>query len=153
MLSGYSGERLLLTLWVGSLWAIGYLAVPMAFANLDVQLAGDYAGKLFFAVNIIGIVTAGILLISRLFVFGAKNFHRYWRSWLILLMLLVSLMFVFYIQPQMQTLKLMGLQQEAVVNEFNKLHGLSQSLYMLISLFGLMLVLTTDKRSEAKDIA
>lgn len=153
MLSGYSGERLLLTLWVGSLWAIGYLAVPMAFANLDVQLAGDYAGKLFFAVNIIGIVTAGILLISRLFVFGAKNFHRYWRSWLILLMLLVSLMFVFYIQPQMQALKLMGLQQEAVVNEFNKLHGLSQSLYMLISLFGLMLVLTTDKRSEAKDIA
>lgn len=153
MLSGYSGERLLLTLWVGSLWAIGYLAVPMAFANLDVQLAGDYAGKLFFAVNVLGIVSAGILLISRLFVFGVKHFHRYWRSWLILLMLLVSIMFVFYIQPEMKALKQLGLQQEAIVAEFNKLHGLSESLYLLISLFGLMLVLTTDKRAEAKDVA
>jgi hypothetical protein len=41
MLSGYTGERLLLTLWVGSLLSIGYLAVPMAFANLDVTIAGD----------------------------------------------------------------------------------------------------------------
>ena len=51
MLSGYTGERLLLTLWIGALWSIGYLAVPMAFANLDVTIAGDYAGKLFSAVN------------------------------------------------------------------------------------------------------
>jgi hypothetical protein len=151
MLSGYSGERLLLTLWVGSLWAIGYLAVPMAFANMDVQLAGDYAGKLFYAVNILGIVSAAILLISRLFVYGFKGFHRFWRSWMILLMMLVSLVFVLFIQPEMQALKMMGLQQQAVVDEFNKLHGLSESLYLLVSLFGLMLVLTTDRQSEAEN--
>ena len=48
----FAGERLLLTLWVGSLWAIGYLAVPLAFATLDTQVAAEYAATLFYAVNI-----------------------------------------------------------------------------------------------------
>lgn len=149
MLSNYSGERLLLTLWVGGLWAIGYLAVPMAFANLEVQIAGDYAGKLFFAINIIGVVSAVILLISRLFVFGVSEFHRYWRSWMMLLMLIVSTVFLGFIQPEMQALKQIGLQQADNVQKFNNLHKLSENLYLLLSLFGLMLVLTTDKRAEA----
>ncbi len=153
MFSGYSGERLLLTLWVGSLWAIGYLAVPMAFANLEVHIAGNYAGKLFYAVNIIGVVSATILLISRLFIFGVRAFPRYWRSWLILLMLLVSLAFVGFIQPEMQALKQLGLQQGSNIERFNDLHKLSENLYLLLSLFGLMLVLTTDKRAEAANEA
>jgi hypothetical protein len=46
MVSNLLGERLLLTLWVGSLFAIGYIAVPMAFATLDdVILAGQYIGS------------------------------------------------------------------------------------------------------------
>lgn len=153
MLSGYSGERLLLTLWVGSLWAIGYLAVPMAFANLELQVAGDYAGKLFFAVNIIGVVSAAILLISRLFVFGFREFHRYWRSWILLLMLAVSIAFIGFIQPEMQALKQLGLTNGDVAEQFSDLHKLSENLYLLLSLFGLMLVLTTDKRAEAKSEA
>lgn len=153
MFSGYSGERLLLTLWVGSLWAIGYLAVPMAFANLELHVAGAYAGKLFYAVNIIGVVSAVILLISRLFVFGVRDFHRYWRSWMLLLMLAVSLAFIGYIQPEMQALKELGYQQSSELTErFGQLHWLSENLYLLLSLFGLTLVLTTDKQAEAKDV-
>jgi hypothetical protein len=151
MLSGYTGERLLLTLWVGALWSIGYLAVPIAFANLDVQLAGNYAGKLFFAVNVLGIISACILLLSRLFIFGLRQFHRYWRSWLLLLMLLMSAVFIGYIQPEMQVLKQAA--DLASAERFADLHRLSENLYMLLSLFGLMLVLTTDKRSEANDVA
>lgn len=151
MMSGYTGERLLLTLWVGGLWSIGYLAVPIAFANLDVQLAGNYAGKLFFAVNMLGIIAASILLLSRLFVFGLRQFHRYWRSWLLLIMLLMSVAFIGYIQPEMQALK----QAADIVSmeRFGELHKLSENLYLLLSLFGLMLVLTTDKRSEANEVA
>ncbi len=104
MLSGYSGERLLLTLWIGSLWSIGYLAVPMAFANLELTIAGDYAGKLFYAVNILSLISACILLISRLFVFGVTTFHRYWRSWLILAMLIMSVVFLLFIQPDMASI-------------------------------------------------
>jgi len=151
MMSGYTGERLLLTLWVGALWAIGYLAVPIAFANLEVQLAGNYAGKLFFAVNVLGIVAACILLISRLFIFGLRQFHRYWRSWLLLLMLLMSAAFVGYIQPEMHSLKQAA--DLASTERFAELHKLSENLYLLLSLFGLMLVLTTDKRSEANEAA
>ena len=154
MLSGYSGERLILTLWIGSLWAIGYLAVPMAFANLELQVAGDYAGKLFFAVNIIGVVSAVILLISRLFVFGFRDFHRYWRSWMLLLMLAGSIAFIMFIQPEMQALKQLGYQQSSeLAEQFSYLHNISENLYLLLSLFGLLLVLTTDKRAETIDEA
>lgn len=153
MMSGYTGERLLLTLWVGSLWAIGYLAVPIAFANLETSIAGDYAGKLFFAVNILGIIAATILLISRLFIFGFKRFHLYWRSWMLLLMLALSLTFIAYLQPEMQAIKQLAWQSDIVLAErFGTLHKLSENLYMLLSLFGLMLVLTTDKRSEADEV-
>jgi hypothetical protein len=39
-----------LTAWVGSLWAIGYLAVPILFhAQPDRQLAGMLAGQMFTA--------------------------------------------------------------------------------------------------------
>ncbi|GAB4292187.1 MAG: hypothetical protein Kow0083_05220 [Methylophaga sp.] len=153
MLANYSGERLLLTLWVGGLWAIGYLAVPIAFANLDVQIAGNYAGKLFYAINIIGVVSASILLISRLFIFGVREFHRYWRSWLLLLMLAVSLVFLGFIQPEMQVIKQFGPEQGNQIERFNDLHKLSENLYLMLSLFGLMLVLTSDKRAEATNEA
>jgi hypothetical protein len=154
MLSGYSGERLLLTLWIGSLWSIGYLAVPMAFANLELTIAGDYAGKLFYAVNILSLISACILLISRLFVFGLTTFHRYWRSWLILAMLIMSIVFLLFIQPDMASIKLLDWRTDPVLTErFNTLHKLSESMYMLMSLLGLMLVLTSDKRSEAEQIS
>lgn len=153
MMSGYTGERLLLTLWVGSLWAIGYLAVPIAFANLDTSIAGDYAGKLFFAVNILGIAAAVILLISRLFIFGFKRFHLYWRSWMLLLMLALSLAFIAYLQPEMHAIKQLEWQTDTLLAErFGNLHKLSENLYLLLSLFGLMMVLTTDKRAEADEV-
>ena len=39
---------LLITAWVGGLWAIGYLAVPVLFyAQPDRQLAGMLAGQMF----------------------------------------------------------------------------------------------------------
>ena len=43
-----AGDRILLTLWVGSLWAIGYIAAPTLFATLeDRALAGTLAGAMF----------------------------------------------------------------------------------------------------------
>ena len=39
---------ILIALWVGGMWAIGYMAAPVLFASLgDRQLAGMVAGKLF----------------------------------------------------------------------------------------------------------
>ena len=37
-----------ITLWVGGMWAIGYMVAPVLFSSLgDRQLAGLVAGKLF----------------------------------------------------------------------------------------------------------
>ena len=58
------GERIILTLWVGSLWAIGYLAVPVLFHSLDSRtLAGELAASMFTLVNGLGLVCGGLLLL------------------------------------------------------------------------------------------
>jgi hypothetical protein len=109
---------------------------------------------LFYAVNIISLISASILLVSRLFIFGVTTFHRYWRSWLILAMLIMSFVFLAFIQPEMASIKLVDWRADVVLSErFNTLHKFSESLYMLMSLLGLMLVLTTDKRAEAEQVS
>src|SRR3569832_2475749 len=56
----------LLVLWIGGMWAIGYVAAPVLFANLgDKQLAGMLAGRLFGVMAWIGIAAAAYLLIYR----------------------------------------------------------------------------------------
>ena len=58
-------ERIILTLWVGALWAIGYLAVPFLFSGLDDRrLAGELAGEMFKAVGYVGLVSGIILLVT-----------------------------------------------------------------------------------------
>jgi hypothetical protein len=150
MLSGYTGERLLLTLWVGTLWAVGYIAVPTAFVSMDVVTAGNYAGKLFQIVNIIGLVAASMLLLGRAVRFGMLSIHHYWRTWILLSMFVLTLIFIAYLQPEMHNIKTLGLGTDPDLAErFGLLHQISKSVYMLNSVLGLLLVLTTDKRAEA----
>lgn len=154
MFTGLSGERLLLTLWVGSLWAIGYLAVPMAFATLgDIALAGDYAGKLFSAVNLLGLGCASVLIVSKAILFKSQVV-RQWRFLLLLAMLLMTLAFSCYLQPQMADIKQLVWQNNAELSaRFAQLHAMSKSLYLLLSLCGLALVLSNDKQIELNKVA
>ena len=58
-----AGERILLTLWVGGLWTIGYIVAPALFANLeDRALAGTLAGVMFEIVAYVGMFCAVLLL-------------------------------------------------------------------------------------------
>jgi hypothetical protein len=147
MLSNLLGERLLLTLWVGSLLAIGYIAVPMAFANLgDVVLAGNYAGHLFSAVNMLGLGCGTILLITKVAIYG-KQVVGLWRFWLVLVMVLLTLVFNFYLQPEIQIVKnMIHLGDNSVVERFDLLHTVSKNLYIILSLLGLALVVSSDKK-------
>jgi len=149
MISNLLGERLLLTLWVGSLLAIGYIAVPIAFANLgNVILAGNYAGHLFSAVNMLGLGCGTILLISKIAVYG-KQILGFWRFWVVLIMLLLTLVFNFYLQPEIELVKqIIHLGDNSVVGRFDLLHSLSKDLYIVLSLLGLALVVSTDKPSS-----
>lgn len=137
----FYGERLLLTLWVGSMWTIGYIVAPVLFKVLvDRQLAGMIAGKMFEAVSFIGIFCGVVLLISGLYWFGKKIFKQ-WRIWILLLMLVIIGISAGMIQPMMQELKLDGLENQAVSARFGMMHGVSSVLYLINSLLGLILVL------------
>jgi len=58
-----AGERILLTLWVGGLWAIGYIVAPALFANLeDRALAGTLAGVMFNIIAWVGLACGSLLL-------------------------------------------------------------------------------------------
>ena len=139
-------ERLLLTLWVGSLCAIGYIAVPMAFATLgDVTLAGNYAGKLFFAVNMLGLGCGFVLLITKLLSLG-KPALTLWRFWVLVLMMGITVIFTLYLQPEIAAIKLLiSTGNDAFLARFDTFHTISKNLYMLMTVLGLTLVVSADK--------
>lgn len=149
MISSYASEKLLLTLWVGGLWAIGFVAVPMAFATLgDVTLAGNYAGELFNAINLLGLGCGCVLLLTKIIQYKLKV-KQLWRFWVLLLMVVMTLVFSLYLQPEIAELKQLDWQTEYVLAErFSFLHDVSKNLYLLLSLFGLALVLSTDKQAQ-----
>lgn len=90
---------LLITAWVGGLWAIGYLAVPLLFyAQPDKQLAGMLAGQMFALTGYLGIVSGAYLLIQRISVSGSAAFHQT-LFWIVMAMLLLTLAIEFGIGP------------------------------------------------------
>ncbi|MFW5426101.1 MAG: DUF4149 domain-containing protein [Methylophagaceae bacterium] len=146
MIANQVSERLLLTLWVGSLLAIGYLAVPMAFATLgDVTLAGNYASKLFSTVNLLGLGCGGVLLVSK-FISQGKQATSQWRFWVLLVMVVLTLVFSCYLQPEIAEIKqLTSKGDDAVIERFDLFHEISRNLYLIVTLLGLALVVSTDK--------
>ena len=134
-----------ITLWVGSLWAIGGIAAPTLFSALpDKQLAGMLAGKLFTIVAYVGIACGVYLLIFRLATEGTRAFKQ-WLFWIVLSMLVLTLIGHFGIQPIIQHLKVQGgtaeVMQSMVASRFARWHGIASILYLIQSLLGLALVL------------
>lgn len=144
----YIGERLLLTLWIGSLWTVGYLVVPMAFISLgDVTLAATFAGKLFRIVMYLGVACASILLMTQWIKQGKQAFQS-WRTYLLLLMLLLMAAFIWVTQVQIVELKLLDWQENSALSEvFALWHKVSRVIYGILSLLGLVLVMTTERQN------
>lgn len=138
-----------ITLWVGGLWALGYIAAPVLFASLgDRQLAGMVAGKLFALIGWIGLGAAAYLLI---FVFARQGARALKGAifWLVLLMALMAAASQFGIQPLMAQLKADALPREVMESvlrdRFATWHGVSSILYLLQSLLGLWLVVWSSR--------
>ena len=132
-----------LTLWVGGLWAVGYLVAPTLFATLaDRQLAGLVAGKLFALIGWVGIACAAYLLISLIARHGAAVL-RSGFFWLLLLMLALTAASQFGLQPWLAQLKAEALPREVMESvlrdRFATWHGISSILYLVQSLLGLLL--------------
>lgn len=133
-----------ITLWVGGLWAIGYLAAPLLFASLgDRQLAGMLAGKLFALIAGVGLGCAGYLALF-LVVRWRGQFLRRAVFWLVLLMAAMAAAQLFGIQPLIAQLKADALPREVMESmlrdRFAAWHGIASILYLGQSLLGLWLV-------------
>lgn len=134
-----------ISLWVGGLCAIGYLAAPVLFHELpDRMLAGNLAGAMFTFVAYAGFACGGYLLVYLLF-------NRGWRAikssvfWIVLAMLALTVAGHFGIQPILVQIKAEALPRQvmesALRDRFATWHGISSGLYLLQSLLGLWLVL------------
>ena len=139
-----------LTLWVGGLWAIGYLAAPMLFYNLeDRMLAGMVAGKMFTGIAWIGIACAIWLMAFRFARFGGGALKQAY-FWIVLLMLLLTLAGHFGIQPILAQLKEAALPKDVMQSlfrdRFATWHGVSSVVYLIQSLLGLALVAKQHSR-------
>lgn len=133
------------TLWVGALWAVGFVVAPVLFATLtDRALAGQLAGKLFGLMAWIGIGCAVYLIIYRLARFGASAFRR-GVLWIVLLMLALVMAGEFGVQPIMAALKEQALPKQVMESVFRDRfavwHGVSSGLYVIQSILGAVLVI------------
>lgn len=135
--------RLLVTLWVGGMWAIGYMAVPALFAMLDDRmLAGNIAGRLFSFIAWIGIGTSIALLIF-MTVRQGRAVLRHALFWVVVVMLACVLVGL-GLQSEMAALKAglgsMDVMESAMRGKFAMLHGVSSTIYLAQSLLGVWLV-------------
>jgi hypothetical protein len=133
-----------LVLWIGGMWAIGYIAAPVLFSSLDdKQLAGLLAGKLFAVIAWVGIATAVYLLVYRIARDGGSALKTFF-FWAVTVMLALTLAGHFGIQPVMQGLKNQALphavMQSVFADRFARWHGVSSILYLIQSGLGLLLV-------------
>lgn len=134
-----------ITLWVGALWAIGYLAAPVLFSALaDKTMAGMLAGKMFTLVAYIGMACGFFLLLQRLASFGSIALKQGF-FWATLAMLLLTIAGHFGIQPILEGLKEQALPKSVMESMFRdrfaRWHGISSIVYLLQSALGLVLVL------------
>ena len=129
-----AAERILLTLWVGSLWVAGFVVAPLLFAELDSRAqAGSVAGSLFTLTSYIGLVCGSLLLLVNGTVFRCIN----WRLVVIVCMLLLVAVGQFVITPMVADLRVQGLTGTP---RFGQLHGLASVLFIITSVLGLVLV-------------
>ncbi len=133
------------TLWVGSLWAIGGLAVPVLFKTLsDRMLAGLLAGKLFTLVAYVGMTSASYLLIYFVGKSGRQAF-RHPAFPIVISMLALALGGEFALAPMIASIKALALPKDVMTSSlagrFQVLHGIASTLYAVQCLLGVVLAL------------
>ena len=133
-----------LTLWIGGLWAIGYIVAPTLFYSVpDRALAGALAGKLFTLIAYVGIGCAIYLVLFRLVRFGGAC-AKHGIFWIVLAMLALTLAGEFGVQPILASLKDQalpkGVMESVFRDRFAAWHGVASVLYLIQTVLGVLLV-------------
>ena len=127
---------LVVTLWAGSLWTIGYMVAPTLFGTLnDRVLAGVIAGSMFttgaWVSMACAVVTLGLLAIST----DVTDQRRKTLYIIVGCMLLCLLLSHFGLRPVMA-----GLKEAGDKAGFGMLHGVSMVLYLVQAVLAVFLV-------------
>ncbi len=136
----------MITLWVGGMWAVGYLVAPTLFYTLhdNRMMAGELAGKMFTLIAYLGMASAFYLMIQRLVRFGTTALKQGF-FWAVFVMLLLTLAGHFGIQPIIASLKAQAMPADIMdsvfASRFKTWHGVASIAYLVQSLLGLVLVL------------
>lgn len=140
----YRLTLIIITLWVGALWATGLSAYVLFDTLQDKQLAGTLAGKLFTVVSYIGMVSAFYLLIQRLMDDGTAALKQSF-FWAVFVMLLLVLAGHFGIQPLLAQLKADAMPADVMhsvfASRFKNWHGVASVAYLAECLLGFVLIL------------
>ncbi|GAB3544220.1 DUF4149 domain-containing protein [Noviherbaspirillum agri] len=134
---------LIATLWVGSLWTIGYLVAPTLFSTLDDRaLAGSIAGSMFRIEAWLSLFCAAVLLVTS----RSASTEAATKSvnWLVLGMVACTLLGYFGLQPFMADLRASaeqgGVMNPALRTQFGVVHGISSAFYLIQSMLGAILI-------------
>jgi hypothetical protein len=140
-----AGERILLTLWIGGQWAIGYMVAPALFASLDDRsLAGTLAGQLFTLIAYVGFACGGFLLLFNQLRNPLRRLN--WRALVLAAMLLLIAAGQFLLAPMIADMRAQGLSDS---DAFGRLHGFASLVYLLTSLLGLVLVVAPGEEARS----
>ncbi len=133
------------TLWIGGMWAVGYLVAPVLFDMLpDRALAGRVAARLFDYVGWFGLAASSWLALFLALRLGWAAM-RSRLFWLVLLMLAMVAAGHFGIQPLLAQFKASAwpndVMNSVMRDRFSTWHGISSVLYLVQSILGGVLVL------------
>ena len=142
-------ERMLITLWVGALWTVGFVVAPVLFSELDRSTAGTLAGILFHYLNFAGLVIGSGLLLRNRFTTQATL-----PALILAFMLLLILINEFGIAPEIAALRETGFAAGTeAAKRFGLLHGSASVLYLINALFGLALAVVGVRGVARQDQA
>jgi len=129
-------ERILLTLWIGGLWVVGFAVTPTLFAELpDTATAGSVAGSLFTIMSRIGLLCASVLLLLG---WLQRACHaRRWQLLVITIMMVLVVLGEYVLAPMISELRVSG---QVASPRFGQLHGLASGVYLVNCVLGLVLL-------------
>lgn len=147
-------SSVVLTLWVGSMFAFGALFAPALFRRLERTDAGNVAGVVLGRIDTLGLVASGVLVavVAMQGIAGDWAVIDLLRLLLVVKLLALTLVSVLGIRPKMDQLKTGAVPLETLPAEderrveFGRLHRLSTALFSVNALVGLVLIALSAAR-------
>ncbi|WP_314443259.1 DUF4149 domain-containing protein [Massilia timonae] len=139
-----AARLLVAALWAGTLWALGYVAAPAAFAVLGSGQAGDLVALLLTRQAWLSIACAVVLLVLLRVSLDLAPPRRRFLNLLVLAMLACALVIFVGLQPAMANLRELagpgGVRASPYWTQFAVMHGVSQLFHIVQSLLGAWLI-------------